>query len=1620
MESTDRRQPALSPTKRALLARLREGTDPGGRSTGAAIPRRPDPGTAPATRAQESLWFLDQYLGSGTNSTYNLWSALRLRKALDVDRLAECLRRAVARHEALRTTLVAGEGGVRQRIARAAEVKLPVRETEPERARQVVSAVAREPFDLAAGPLFRPTLFRLGPDDHVLLITAHHAVFDGVSAGVLLREIAADYSAPAGDGGGAHGDAGSPVDEPATRYGDWAAWTRQPEREADLERQLAYWSRRLAGAPPLLELPTDHQRPTVRSFAGAEVTTRLDGPGVAALRELCRQEGVTLFTAVLAAYQVALARHSGQRDICVGMPTAGRTRPETQDVVGYLVNTVVVRGRVDGTDTFRGLLRATRASTVEALEHQEVPFDQVVAELSPDRSDAHNPLFQAYLDVTRATDTAPPEFTGLDCSWYELPGADAKFDLSLGVTEHEDRLELDLDYRADLFEAATMSRFAGRLVELLNDVASLPDRPLADLPPLPAHELRAELGSGQGETVPVDDGSLAEGLAAQAARTPDAVAVRHEGQELTYRQLDSRANRLARRLLDLGAGPGRVVAVAVPRSLDLIVALGAVARAGAAYLPLDADLPVDRLRFMLDEARPVCLLTVAAHGDDLSDTLPRITLDQADAELSAHADTPVRDEELPTPRHPSDPAYALFTSGSTGRPKGVLVPQQGILNRLRWMQAAYRLTPDDRVLHKTPTTFDVSVWELFWPLLEGATLVVARPDGHRDPYYLADLMRREAVTTAHFVPAMLEVFLQEPQAGACTALRRIVCSGEALPRPLADRFHEVLAGVELHNLYGPTEASVDVTHWPCPPGEDGDVPIGTPVWNTAVHVLDDDLNPVPSGTPGELYLAGVQLALGYLRRPGLTAERFVPDPWGAPGTRMYRTGDLVRRRSDSALMYLGRTDHQVKIRGLRVELGEIEAVLAAHPSVARALVTVRADRPQEQRLTGYVIAAEGHTPDPEVLRAEAAATLPGYMVPADILLLEQLPTTINGKTDRAALPAPTTTERQRFDAVPVTEQEALLCSIFTELLALDDAGPLDDFFALGGDSIGSIHLVGRARRAGLLLTARQIFQHRTPRALAAVAAPVDGGATEADDGTGVVPTTPIMRWWRAAGGPTGGYHQSMLVSTPPGMSGPQLAAVLQAVVDRHDMLRARLVAVDGEEVLEVPAAGTFDANSVVERTDITKAGGLPAGAREAHEARVAPLLVPEDGRMVRAVWFDAGPQAPGRLLLVVHHLVVDGVSWRILQDDLAHAWSDVAAARRPELDPVPVSFRRYARLLHDQARSERRTVELGHWTGSVASEGTLAGWAIDPEQDTVQRAAALERTLPGELTARLVGPVARTFRTGVEQVLLTGLALAVHARQNRRGAQSGAVSVNLEGHGREGSLGELDLSRTVGWFTSLYPVRLDVSGIDTDDALAGGPAAGTALKRVKEQLAAVPDHGVGHGLLRWLNPVAKKALAALPAPPIGFNYLGRFAASAATETVRDWAAVPGEPLLSGGIPDGTPLAHPLDIVALTEDHADGPRLTLSLTRSTRLLSEADLEEFAELWTEALEGLARHADDPSAGGVTPSDLTLGGLAQDEIDALQAEFANDMDVDFGTDAAIDMDFDRDFDMDGEGDL
>ncbi len=1032
--------------------------------------------TRAASFSQQRLWFLEQ-LRPGS-SDYLLPLALRIRGTLNRGALSHALAAIVDRHEVLRTRYEARDGVPVQRIEEHVDVTINLVDLGVDAAyrehavTEFLTDELRRPIALTAAPPWRLTLARLAPDDHLLALVVHHIAFDGWSWRVLNRELTAGYAAHT---------SGVPADLPAlpTQYADFAEWQRERVTGPRVTRQLDHWRTRLAGLPSL-ELPTDRPRPPVWDGVGDGMSLDLSPALVTEVDRTARTHRATRFMVLVAVVQELLGRYSGQADFGLGIPVAGRGRTDVEGLVGFFVNTVVLRADLTGRPTFTELLRRVRQNALAAFSNAEVPFQRVVDEVVLERDQSRNPLFQVSFSLRSAL-PEPFALPGLDVELVRAPIVSSPFDLNFELSPLSDGgLVVRVQYATALFDRATVRRLTDSYLRLLRLVLARPDTPLAALPLLSQPELR-QLEVWNDTRVDYPPGETLPGLVARrTAATPNATAVVSDDGELTYAALQARADRIAQRLRGHGVGPESVVGVCLHRGLNLVVALLGVLRAGGAYLPLAPEDPPERLATMLGDSAASVVLTSADLADRVTGHAAAV-LDVCDPGTDGG---PTRPREVAL--DPDHPAYLIYTSGSTGRPKGVVVTHRAILNRLRWMQDTYRIDASDRVLQKTPATFDVSVWEFFWPLFTGATLVLARPGGHRDPEYLATLITAERITTVHFVPAMLRSFLTALPAGpsGLNTLRRVFCSGEALPDDLAEDFHTRI-GVELHNLYGPTEAAVDVTATPCRPGER--VTIGRPVSNTRVHILDAELRPVPVGATGQLCLAGVQLARGYHARPALTAERFVPDPAGAPGGRLYLTGDLARHRPDGTVEYLGRSDEQAKIRGFRIEPGEIAATLTAHPAVREAAVVVHGDT--DAHLVAYLVPrGENSSLDADDLRTHAARLLPAHMVPAYYVALPMIPTTSSGKVDRRALPDPVV-HRLGSTAgaiAPRTAVEQTVADVWQEVLGRDRIGVHENFFDVGGHSLLATRIAVRLRTSlGVDVPVRALFEHPSVAALAA-------------------------------------------------------------------------------------------------------------------------------------------------------------------------------------------------------------------------------------------------------------------------------------------------------------------------------------------------------------------------------------------------------------------------------------------------------------------------------------------------------------------------------------------------------
>ncbi|WP_156671055.1 MULTISPECIES: non-ribosomal peptide synthetase, partial [unclassified Mycobacterium] len=1508
------------------------------------------PAAVPLSFAQTRLWFLDQL--QGPSPVYNMAAALRMHGRLDARALGAALGDVVARHESLRTVFSAPDGAPQQVVIAAERADYGWQTVDATgwtdgRLHEAIETAARGTFDLAADIPLRAWLFRLADDEHVLVFVVHHIAADGWSLRPLVRDLGLAYvSRSAGH---------APDWEPLpVQYVDYTLWQRDQfgeltDADSRIAGQVAYWEKALAGIPERLQLPTDRPYPQQADHRGATVDVDWPADLQQQIAGLAREYNSTSFMVVQAALAVLLSKVSASSDVAVGFPIAGRRDPALEDLVGFFVNTLVLRVDLAGDPSFTELLAQVRSRSLDAFENQDVPFEVLVERVNPARSLTHHPLVQVMLAWQNFAGQDGDAGTGLvlggDVRVTSMPldTQVARMDLVFSLTERwTDTNEAAgiggrVEYRTDVFDAATIEALVARFQRVLAAMTADPTRPLSSVDLLDVRE-RARLdaiGNRAALTAAPAPQSIPAAFAAQVARTPNAVALTCGERTWTYRELDEAADRLAHRLAGHGVGRGERVALLFPRSAEAIVAILAVLKAGAAYLPIDPGLPAERIGFMLGDAAPMAALsTVELAGRLYGHHV--VVIDIGDLEAAGAADAPPA--PLPGP-DPDDTAYLIYTSGTTGTPKGVAVSHR---NATQLLASGDSGLPRAGVWSQWHSYgFDVSVWEIFGALLGGGRLVVIPDAVVRSPEDFHALLVAEQVTVVSQTPSAAQAL--SPQGLESATL---VVAGEACPTELVDRW---APGRAMINAYGPTEATVyAAVSAPLAAGSDV-VPIGSPVPGAAAFVLDESLQPVPPGVVGELYIAGAGVANGYWRRAALTAARFVACPFGQPGARMYRTGDLVRWGADGQLQYLGRADEQVKIRGYRIELGEVRAALAAQDGVGQAAVVAREDRPGDKRLVGYVTG----TADPVEIRSRLADQLPAYMVPAAVVVIDALPLTPNGKLDVRALPAPEFRDAGRYRA-PGTPVEETLAGIYAQVLGVERVGVDDSFFDLGGDSISSMQVVTRARAAGLTCRTRDIFVEQTVARLARVVQAADGDAV-VDEGTGEFPATPIIRWLESVPGPIDEFNQTMVLQAPAGVGAGDdaaVTAVLQALLDRHAMLRLRVLGAPGEWSLQVPEAGAVAAGDCLHTVDVLSDDAvLEARAR----------LNPAGGVMLSALWV----RSTGQLVLIVHHLAVDGVSWRILLEDLNIAWAQHLAGQPVALPPGGTSFGRWATLLTGRAGAPAMVDQAAAWQRIAATPSALP--AVRPDVDTYETAEHLSVTLDVETTRTLLGEAPAAFHAGVNDILLVAFALAWSELLGTPGAP---IGIDVEGHGRHEELAAgVDLSRTVGWFTTKYPVALRAGELSWAQVAAGAPELGEVIKAVKEQLRAVPDP-LSYGVLRYLNPEVDLDGGD---PPIGFNYLGRVGGAAAEISDALWR-ISADGASATGVSTAVPMPmmHTVELNAGTADLDGGPQLHANWTWAPSAVDRVQITRLSRLWFEALAGISAHV-RRGGGGLTPSDV-----------------------------------------------
>ena len=1554
---------SLSPKERKALATLlkRQGVNLYG-----VAPISPRGAGEPAvlSYAQQRQWFLWQLEPEST--AYNVPVALRLKGDLDLEALRSSFQAMIDRHEILRTTFQQDGDHAVQLIAPATAFSLQVQaldhapgaDLEPLLKRQVEEETQR-PFDLEKGPLLRVKLLRLASREHALVLTLHHSIADGWSMPIIVDELIQGYEASR---------SGQSAQRPALpiQYADYAIWQRDWMEAGEQERQLAYWQARLGGDQPVLELPTDHPRPAVQRDAGANLGLELPGELAQRLKVLAQQQGVTLFMLLLASFQCLLQRYSGQHDIRVGVPIANRNRAETEALIGFFVNTQVMKADFDLHTTFLALLQQVKQAAIEAQAHQDLPFEQLVDALESERSLSHSPLFQVMFNhqaTSRQQTRLLSDLTVEVLAWEE---SSAQFDLSLNTVEHASGIAATLTYATDLFERSTVERMLGHWHNLLQGIADQPERRIAELPLLDPRQRQQVLGDWNRteEAYPVDR-CVHQLVEAQVASTPHATALVHGEQVLTYQQLNRRANQLAHRLRELGVGPEVMVGVALERSPELVVGLLAVLKAGGAYVPLDPEYPQERLAYMINDSRASLLLSQSSLLPRLPEGLraQAVLLDQLVLD-----DCP--DADLPNLTAPGNLAYSIYTSGSTGQPKGVLIEHRNTVALIAWAQSVYSPGDLHGVLASTSVCFDLSVWEIFVTLSCGGYAIVAN-----NALELPTLAARDQVSLINTVPSAIKALHDAGQLPS--SVRMINLAGEALKQSLVDQLYQAGGVEKVYDLYGPSEDTTYSTF--TLRTAQGRANIGRPVSNSRVYLLDGAGGTVPVGAAGELCLAGAGLARGYAGRAALTAEKFLPDPFDTSvqgGGRLYRTGDLARYREDGVIEYVGRIDHQVKIRGFRIELGEIEARLQAHPAIREAVV-IDVPAASGRQLVAYLVLDAPSLPDDEAqkrlrndLREHLKAALPDYMVPAHLMYLQALPLTANGKLDRKALPEPDASQLQQAYVAPQSELEQRIAAIWAGVLKLEKVGLTDNFFELGGDSIISIQVVSRARQVGIHFTPKALFQHQTVQGLASVAR-LGEQAQHIDQGPmqGQALLLPVHQYFFDEAIPEQHHwNQALLLRPGQALKAPVLDQALQALLTHHDALRLRYTRqADGAWAAEYGAPGGV--RELLWTQPVADAEALQGLCETAQRS-----LDLERGELLRAVLATL-PDGSQRLLLAIHHLVVDGVSWRILLEDLQSAYTQLAAGQVVNLPPKTSSTQAWAQRL--QAHAADLQGELAYWSSELA--GASAELPCDNPQGSLQSVHGIEvqTHLDTVTTRQLLQQAPAAYRTQVNDLLLTALARVI-ARWTGRDE----VLIQLEGHGREALFDTIDLTRTVGWFTSMFPVRL--SPVDSLDG---------SIKRIKEQLRAVPDKGIGFGALRYLGDAqAREALAALPVPRITFNYLGQFDASFADEQGEGGFFTPARESAGATQSPQAPLGNWLSI----NGQVYGGELKLGWSFSRQMFDAPTIQALAQAYAEELKVLVAHCVHPGSVGVTPSDFPLARLTQAQLDSLPVALGDVEDI------------------------
>ncbi|MCR8843450.1 amino acid adenylation domain-containing protein [Paenibacillus sp. SC116] len=1569
----------------------------------ATIEPVPEKQVYPVSSAQKRLYVIHQL--DTTSTAYNMCAALVMEGPINKRKLERALQKMVARHESFRTSFEMHEGEPVQRVHRKVEFNLISRQLEEAEVaaavmdahllasteneellyEQVIHPFVRS-FDLNSAPLLRSEIVKLSPQKHILLIDMHHIITDGMSVEVFVDELSRLY-------------AGEILPELRIQYKDYAVWHNQFLRQEQMQRQEKFWLDQFRDEVPILNMPTDFSRPNVQSFEGGQISFEVQPDLLRKLYKLCKETETTLFMVLLASYNVLLQKYSGQEDIIVGTPVAGRPHADLQQLIGMFVNTLALRNYPEGDKTFADFLAEVKDRSLLAFENQDYPFEELLELLHLRRDASRNPLFDTMF-VLQNTGMNQIEMEGVTFTPFEFAEGISKFDLSLNVEEIGDKLLVSFEYCSKLYEQATVQRLARHWIRILEAVVEQQQIKLADIAIITDQESKqiSEVFNNTAAVYP--EATIVEQFESQVEQTPERIAVIYGDTQLTFRELNFQANQAARRLQQLGVGPDQIVPIVLDRSEKMAVTLFAILKAGGAYLPIDPATPEERIQFLLKDCSAKVVLTQQRFKSKLESAITSDTETKSNLTIMNVDDEQLYQGEgcnLPLAARPENLVYVLYTSGTTGNPKGVMIEHRSLANFLHWMQLNFPIGESDVILQKSPYTFDVSVREQFWWAIQGAKVVYLEPGGEKEPDQMVEAVVRHGVTSMHFVPSMLSAFLDYVEARQSTvldklaSLKQLFVSGEAMNIKLAERFNTLLSRgglTRMTNLYGPTEATIDVTYYNIPACEQLErMPIGNPVGNTELYVIGAGGMQQPIGVPGELCVVGVQLSRGYLNRPELTQEKFVPIPF-RPDERMYRTGDLVRWMSDGKIEYLGRMDHQVKIRGYRIELGEVEAALRSHPDIKETVVIDQKDSHGQRYLCAYVTVNADSAPSIADMRTHLIVKLPDYMVPARFMIIERMPLSSNGKVNRRELPVPVgDVGTNETITAPETEMEELLADLWQDVLGIRQVGTEQNFFELGGDSIKALQIGARLNGRGYKMELKDLFQFPQIKLLSkyikTVGRVIDQGPVRGD-----MELTPIQRrFFERTSMDRHHYNQSVMMFSNARLDEAALRKSLDKLIMHHDALRMTYIEQSDGQMLARNHG--VESTTAMNRADIVHFHFATYNWVDRPQEKLEEDIKLEANHIQGAMNLASGPlmrvalfktMAGDHLLIAIHHLVVDGVSWRILLEDLADLYVQAVQGIPLETMELPAktdSYREWALRLKEYAKSTKLRGEINYWNSPAEtvvnplpqdSDVTLT-YEKDSREATI--------TLTAEQTEMLLKQSYRAYSTDVNDLLLASLGLAVHEWTGHQ-----EVWVSLEGHGREDILKEIDVSRTVGWFTSIYPVKLDITNAKDLPYV---------LKSTKDELRRVPNKGVGYSILKYITdhlPEHERPSELTRnwrlQPEIIFNYLGQM----------DGETAENSQFSNSVMPTGQEISPNLDRSHLWDINGWVVDGTLHMTFSYSVLQyeSETAERFVALFHKHLLSIIEHCCAKQETEQSPTDFTYNQLSLEHFQSLSDQLQN----------------------------